>query len=44
MVRKVRNIYQEDCHECDMKEQVMNHKEELLVQKDADIPILEKKG
>jgi hypothetical protein len=43
MVRKVRNIFQGDCHDCDMKEQVVNHKEELLVKKDADIQILEQR-
>ena len=36
MVRKVRLIYKDNCHKCDMKEQVVNNKGELLLRKDSN--------
>ena len=43
MVRKVRLIYNQDCHDCNMREEVVKSKEELLVKKDMDIEILERR-
>ena len=43
MVRKVRLIYGKDCHNCNMREEVIQSKKELLVKKDADIEMLERR-
>ena len=43
MVRKVRLIYNQDCHECNMSEEVVKSKEELLVKKDLEIEMLERR-
>ena len=36
-------MYQGECHECDMKDQVVQNKEELLIKKDQDLELLERK-
>ena len=36
-------IYNKDCHDCNMREEVVQSKEELLVKKDAEIEIIERR-
>ena len=43
IVQGVRLIYNKDCHDCNMREEVVQSKEELLVKKDAEIEIIERR-